>query len=232
LTRSLFWIGLFVAAFAAAWLILTQLPYPIAPLSDDIHYGAVNPWEVGNSEDAFDYAGEDAHTIEGTAHVWIDPSQSSGEIEIQVITLNTLAPILEPQSGGHVVLLRTHWEQADAIWMDRVTNGRSGIGDSRLPETVVQYGGSGQMDLWVDGEQRPGDWHCIWSIAPALRQLDGSIRDQGLVFSPLLRDRSGFADPERTELTLLIYSAPESDIVILHLVFPDVRIIEGDHTLD
>ena len=33
--------------------------------------------------------------------------------------------------------------------------------------------------------------------------------------------------PIPTELTLLIYDTPESDTVILHLVFPDVRAIEG-----
>ena len=59
------------------------------------------------------------------------------------------------------------------------------------------------------------------------REMRESIRDQGLVFSPLLRDQSVFSDPDRTEITLLIYAAPESDVVILHLVFPDVRVSES-----
>jgi hypothetical protein len=140
--------------------------------------------------------------------------------------LNTLALLGEPQSAGQIVLVRMHLGQSDDIWADRIAHGDSGIGESHLPETHTQYGGSGEIGIWVDGQQKLGDWQGIWSIGDALRQFDGSIRDQGLVFSPLLRDRSGFSDPERTEFTLLIYDAPESDTVILHLVFPDVHAAE------
>jgi len=105
----------------------------------------------------------------------------------------------------------------------RTIHGDSAIGDSRLPETYVLYAGFGRFELLIDGKRQPTAWQGLWSIGDTLRQPDGSIRDRGLVFSPLLRDQSGFSDPDRTELTLLIYDAPESDTVILHLVFPDVR---------
>lgn len=220
MTRTLFWIGLAVAAVTAAWLFLIPMP-------GRVHYEASNPWEIGNSEDVFDYVGEDAKLVEGTARLRFDVSTSRGEIEIQLMPLNTLALLREPQSAGQIVLVRMHLGQFDAIWEDRVAHGDSGIGESRLPETHTEYGGSGKIEIWVDGEQKLGKWQGTWSIGDALRQSDGSIRDQGLVFSPLLRDRSGFSDPERREFTLLIYDAPKSDTVILHLVFPDVRTIEG-----
>jgi len=222
LTRNLFWIGLTVAAVAAAWLVLSLIPMP-----SSVHYEASNPWAIGNSEDAFDYAGEDTRRIEGTARLRFDLSTKHAEIEIQLMPLNTLALLREPQSASQIVLVRMHLGQSDDIWADRTANGDSGIGEPRLPETYTQYGGSGTIEIWVDGEQKLGDWQGIWSIGDALRQSDGSIRDQGLVFSPLLRDRSGFSDPERRELTLLIYDAPESDTVILHLVFPDVHNVEN-----
>ena len=213
--------GLAVAAIAAAWLILSLIPMP-----GSVHYEASNPWEIGNSEDAFDYAGEDARLIEGTARLHFDLSTKHAEIEIRLMPLNTLALLREPHSVGQIVLVRMHLGQSDDIWADRTAYGDSGIGESRLPETHTQYGGFGEIEIWVDGEQKLGDWQGIWSIGDALRQSDGSIRDQGLVFSPLLRDRSGFSDPDRTELTLLIYDAPNSDTVVLHLVFPDVHAAE------
>ena len=214
MTRALFWIALAAAALGIVWLVLS----PIL-----MHYEASNPWEIGNSEDAFDYAGEDVKPIEGTARLRFDVSTEHAEIEIQLMPLNTLTLLREPQSAGQIVLVRMHLGQSDAIWADCVAHGDSGIGESRLPETHTEYGGSGKIEIWVDGEQKLGEWQGTWSIGDALRQSDGSIRDQGLVFSPLLRDRSGFSDPERRELTLLIYDALESDTVILHLVFPDVH---------
>jgi hypothetical protein len=73
LTRTLFWIGLAVAVVAAAWLVLSLVPMP-----SNVHYEAANPWEIGNSEDAFDYAGEDAQLIEGTARLRFDLSTPRG----------------------------------------------------------------------------------------------------------------------------------------------------------
>jgi len=69
----------------------------------------------------------------------------------------------------------------------------------------------------------------VWSLADALRKDDGSIRQQGLTFSPLLRDKTGFSDPSRLEFTLLLYDDTRGGIspVLLHLVFRTVHIPEA-----
>jgi len=71
----------------------------------------------------------------------------------------------------------------------------------------------------------------FWAVAGALRREDGSIGQQGLVFSPLLREKTGFADPSREELTLLLYGEEAGDAagesgppVLLHVVFGSVSI--------
>jgi len=112
------------------------------------------------------------------------------------------------------------------VWIGRVIHGNTDVGDSRLPVTHAHFAGSGSFELLVDGNKQPTEWVGFWSIGDALRQPDGSIRNQGLVFSPLLRDQSVFSDPNRTEITLLVYKSPDSNAVVLHLVFPDVRAIE------
>jgi len=220
LTRNLFWIGAVAVAFAAAWLV-------IVPSFRDVRFEAQNPWAIGNSEDAFAYAGEGVHTIEGTATLRVDPDTGSGILEVKLSPDEALAALLDGASPEHSVLLRLRIKRADNVWMDRSIHGESGIGDSRLPETNVLYAGSGRIELLIDGVRQLTAWPGFWSIGNALRQSDGSIRDQGLVFSPLLRDQSGFSDPDRTELILLIYGSPDSDAVVLHLVFPDVRPLEG-----
>ena len=133
-----------------------------------------------------------------------------------------LSPLLGELSSESSITLRL--DRANAVWTDRAIHGDTGLGDSRLPVTRAHFAGSGVFELLVDGNKQSTEWVGFWLIGDALRQPDGSIRNQGLVFSPLLRDQSVFSDPSRTEITLLIYEGPESDTVILHLVFPDVRV--------
>ena len=221
MTRGLFWIGVAVAVLAAAWLVLTLVPF-----SSDVRFEAETPWVVGNSEDAFAYAGEGVRTIEGTATLRLDPNMNSGILEVTLLPDEALAALLDGANSEYSAVLRMRIERADNVWIDRTVHGDTGIGDSRLPETNVLYASFGSFELLIDGMRQPTAWPGFWSIGDALRQPDSSIRDQGLVFSPLLRDQSGFSDPDRTELTLLIYDALDSNAVVLHLVFPDALQVE------
>ena len=109
-------------------------------------------------------------------------------------------------------------------------NGDIAGGDPNLPQTHALLAGKGAFDVYVDGKLTYENLQGEWSLADAVRQSDGSIRQSGLVYSPLLRDKAGFSDPERTEFTLLLHSG-ESDennkppySVVLHIVFSDVTI--------
>jgi len=216
--RSLFWVGLVAIGLAAAWVLLVLLPS-----SRDVRYEARNPWAVGNTEDAFAYAGEGVVAIQGTANLQLDPSSAKGTLEFDLLPDDALTALIGDEMPERSIVLHMH---TDSVWSDQTIHGHSEVGDSRLPETHVLYAGSGRFELLLDGMRQPTSWQGFWSIGDALRQSDGSIRDQGLVFSPLLRDQSGFSDPNRLELTLLVYDSPDSDTVVLHLVFPDVLAIE------
>lgn len=219
--RSLLWMGLVAAGLAAAWLLLA-----VIPLSGDIRFEAQEPWSVGTAEDAFAYAGEGVRAIQGTAALRIDPITSGGILEFDLSPDEALTALLDGEMPERSIVLRMRLAGADAVWIDRTVHGDSEIGESRLPAIHALYAGSGRFELLIDGVRQSVRWQGFWSIGNALRRPDGSIRDQGLVFSPLLRDQSGFSDPDRTELTLLIYNSPDSDAVVLHLVFPDVQAIE------
>lgn len=218
--RSLFWMSLVGAGLAVAWLLLVLLPS-----SSDVRYEAQEPWAVGNTEDAFAYAGGGVPVIQGTANLRLDPDSGKGILEFDLLPDDALTALIDDEMPKRSIVLRMKLERADGVWSDQTIHGHSGTGDSRLPETHALYAGSGRLELLLDGVRQPNGWQGFWSIGDALRQDDGSIRDQGLVFSPLLRDQSGFSDPNRSELTLLIYDSPDSDAVVLHLVFPDVRVL-------
>ena len=219
MTNNTFWIVLAAVALAGAWIFLTPTPTP-DPI-ETIDYEAHDPWIIGNSDDAFSYAGDVVRTVQGTAMLRIDSATAAGVMEFSLLPDASLTPFLEGLSSESSITLRVGL--TNAVWTDLAIYGDTGIGDSRLPMTYAHFAGSGSFELLVDGNKQPAEWHGFWSIGDALRQPDGSIRNQGLLFSPLLRDQSVFSDPTRTEITLLVYNAPESDIVILHLVFPDIR---------
>jgi len=229
LTQNSFWIGLaaIALAIAAGWLILTILPNPNDSLTDadqrEIRLQAENPWMIGDPEDAFDYAGESVRTISGIANLVIDPDTDRGTIEFTLYPDERLAALLKIDAPESPITLRMQLSESSVVWTNQRINRGTGFGDSRLPVTHALYAGDGEFELLGNTRLQSTAWYGFWSLADALRQSDGAIRNQGLVFSPLLRDQSVFSDSARSEFTLLLYEAVDSDTVILHLVFPDAK---------
>jgi len=217
--RSLVWLAVGVAVITAGWLLIAPRALPAG-----WQIAVGSPRLIGNSRDPFAYAGGDSVlTVAG-----------SGSLRIAIGGRQTLWLSIESPEPHAPLSLRDggivgrSWDLASGgdgpgeVWSEAPFHGDSGIGDARLPETAALIAGQGRFDVTVDGNRRLTDLTGIWSIAHALRQDDGSIRQQGLVFSPLLRDKNGFSDPDRLEMTLLLYEdGPESN-VLLHLVFSEV----------
>lgn len=217
--RTLFLFG----AVAIALVLLSRM----APMGvDDLIEPSVEtwigdaPWSVGVSDDSFSYDGRHVRRIEGKAaiHLGSTPQESRLTVWLPVspggrLLADTVDVELE---------LRFSLDAAEMLLSDRVIHSGTGQGDRRLPETFARHAGAGPVELWIDGEyDRTVDG--FWALADAVRRADGSIRNQGLVFSPLLRDRTVFSDPERLEITVLLYEARGSEVVVLHLVFPVTR---------
>lgn len=229
MNKTFWWIGFAGALLVAAWLLRPDHHPFSQQLEGSIQYEAWGPWAIGDENNAFAYAGKGVRVIEGTARLQLDPDTERGLLECTLSPDPALARLTGDDETGHSVVLRMAIEHADDVWMDRTIHGDTRVGDSRLPGTFATLAGSGTFDVLLDGAPLPDGRRGFWSIAHALRQSDGAIRNQGLVFSPLLRDKSRFSNPDRTELTLLVYASEESDDVVLHLVFPDVRPIDtGD----
>lgn len=219
--KPLVWLFL-GATIVAAWLWL-------APEEDvpDWRIQAESPRIVGDSIDPFVYAGgELVRSIDGSAELRWAEASAHGMVRTSIASPQGEA-VLSLRDGSAV---GRRWELVSVldasaeVWFDAAIHGRTGLGERRLPETTARIAGQSRFDLTVDGDRQLTGISGLWSVAEALRQADGSIRQQGLVFSPLLRDKTGFADPDRLELTLLLYEGEPGSNVLFHVVFSDVTI--------
>lgn len=176
-----------------------------------------SPWLIGVSDDLFSYDGRHVRRIEGkaTIHLGSTPQESRVTVWLPVSPGGRLMA----DTAGVELMIRFSLDAAEVLLRDSVIHSATGQGDRRLPETLARHAGAGPVELWVDG-RHDQTLYGFWSLADAVRRTDGSIRNQGLVFSPLLRDRTIFSDRERLEITVLLYEARGSEVVVLHLVFP------------
>jgi hypothetical protein len=219
--RSLLLLAVGLAFLVAGWFL-------VAPhfFTTDWLISARSPWVIGDSSDPFAYSGGKAiRPVTGSATLHI-ASSGRGTIRLTVESPEPASPLA--LRGGAIVSrswdLISPVDGSTELWIATPFHGDSGAGDGRLPGTVARIAGRSSFDLTVDGNRRLTQLPGVWSIAHALRRGDGSIGQQGLVFSPLLRDKTGFSDPDRLELTLLVYeNGPGSDLLI-HVVFSDVLI--------
>lgn len=231
MTKIMFWAGLAAATLMVMWLLLASTTTPDAnptPAEQTtlIEVLATNPWLIGTTDDAFSYAGEHATVVIGEAKLRMESTAHAGVLEIILQPSEVLLARLELSSNlvQNSVTLQMQPQEAVEIWSDILVNKGQAVGETRLPTTHASYASRGKVRLIIDEQEHPTTWVGFWFIGDALRQDDGSIRNQGLVFSPLLRDPSIFSDPTRRELTLLVYETSDMEAVVLHLVFPNTQL--------
>ncbi len=219
--RPLYWFGIAVLVLIAVSRIeparISGL-LPITPRTET--WSAERPWLIGSPEDPFSYEGRSAVRLEGDATLRMSSALDHGRLSVELPASEALGGIWDvAQTAQERIEIAFSWRGADALVSDHMIHSATGLGDARLPETFALFAGSGPFDLLIDG-RRETSMSGFWSLAHAVRRADGSIRTQGLVFSPLLRDRTVFSDPSRLEFTVLLYAPAGQDEVLLHLVFP------------
>jgi hypothetical protein len=218
--KPLLWLAVALAALAAGWLLLAP-----APQSDGWRISAESAYVVGDSLDPFVYAGGDAiRRVSGSATIRLAEVGGDGTVRLSIEAPEGAAPLTLRDGSvvGRSWDLVSSVDASTELWVETSIHGNTEIGEQRLPETIARLAGAGSFELTVDRARRLAGLSGFWSIADAVRREDGSIRQQGLVFSPLLRDKTGFSDPERVELTLLLYEEGPGSNVLVHLLFTNV----------
>lgn len=198
---------------------------------------AEGPRVIGGYGDNFCYDGQGVRPLAGSLTLSIG-ADGTGLIDCSVSTTDASGPLHLSSTDELAGTIRITSKIDSSSKLEELVeiNGDIEGGDSGLPQTQATLTGKSTFDLYVDGVMRYEALRGGWSLADAVRQSDGSIRQSGLLYSPLLRDKSGFSDPGRLEFTLLLHSdAPDPNnnpaySIVLHLVFSDVTIEKQPQT--
>ena len=239
------WRLLLLAATLAAiggvvwWAVETR---PLAVPDWEIE--AENPLIIGTPEDPFAYAGGDSvESATGSARIAQAPGEETPTLHASISLPDGVgwpwdeSSPGETETGAERTLRLSNYAHIEH-WDDVAIHGESGLGDPRLPETYARLAGRGTLSLGTQGRTEIEDLRVFWTMAQAIRQQDGGIRQQGLTFSPLLRDKRGFSDPNRWELTILVYAtadtaenrANEDPMVLLQIVYRTLILVPPDES--
>ncbi len=214
-----------VALIAGAFIVIKT------PSSPSWIIKAENPLVVGGYGDNFSYSGTDVRPLHGKLELMFNPEAHTGTITVSITTSEESGPIkLSSQDSltGEITLSSRIGPDASIITNTDIY-GDTGIRGPELPVTHALLAGESAFDLYLNGRLVYQHLHGEWMLAQALRK-HGAIRKSGLYYSPLLRDKTGFADPKRMEFTLILHSTepdPKNDppyTVALQLVFTSVTV--------
>ena len=223
-------IAIIVALLAGAFLLFTPKEAP----SSGWAIAASNPLVIGGYGDNFSYAGKNVRPVSGTLSLMYDPKTHTGTITAAVTSTQKSGAlrVAANESLTGKITLSSHITTSDQIITNADIYGDTGIGGPELPVTHALLAGITTFTLDQDGKPMYKNLVGEWSLAQALRKKDGAIRQSGLYYSPLLRDKTGFTDPNRLEFTLILHSSnPDKSnnppyTVALQLVFTAVRITQ------
>ncbi len=215
-----------VALIAGAFIVIKS------PSSPSWIIKAENPLVVGGYGDNFSYSGTDVRPLHGKLELMFNPEAHTGTITVSITTSEGSGPIkLSSQASlTGKITLSSHLGPNASIITNTDIYGDTGIRGSELPVTHALLAGESTFNLYLNGRPVFENLQGEWMVAQALRKGDGAIRKSGLYYSPLLRDKTGFADPKRLEFTLILHSTepdPKNDppyTVALQLVFTSVTV--------
>lgn len=193
---------------------------------------AEEPLIIGGYGDNYAYAGQGVRPLEGRLDLHLDSTHAKGTITVSLQTTEESGSLRVSSSealSGELRLV-SHIDPLDRVEEGIPLYGDTGKGGPELPRTFAVLAGWSRFDLYMNDELRYSGLHGAWAISQALRRSDGAIRQSGLVYSPLLRNKTGFSDPRKSEFLLILHSdapTPENDPpyeIALHLVFKQVVI--------
>jgi len=193
------------------------------------------PMVIGGYGDNFAYSGENVLPIEGSLDLRLNTVRRAGRITVSLQTIDASGPLrvsAERSLDGEIALV-SRIDRFSTVRDEVFIHGDTGIGGPELPRTYTTVAGWSSFDVSENGALVYEDLSGEWALIQALRRSDGAIRQSGLLYSPLLRDKRGFADVEQNEFLLLLHSDAEDPEnlppygVALHVVFTNVTIEIG-----
>jgi hypothetical protein len=196
------------------------------------------PRIIGGYGDHFAYDGEATRPLEGTLDLHFNMSRSTGTLTVTLRTTDASGPLKlssDTALEGRIKLV-SQLDRSARIETGIPVYGDTGNRGPELPRTHAALAGWSRFDLFVGEDLLHSGLRGEWALIDALRRNDGAVRQSGLIYSPLLRDKTGFSDSTRKEFILILHS-DESDVenrppfaVVLHLVFEEIEIERAPRT--
>ncbi len=196
---------------------------------------ATSPKVIGGYGDNLAYTGQNVRPVEGALELRLNATRQMGKITVSLQTSEESGPLhvsAEESFDGEITLV-SQIDSSSTVNEEVFIHGDTGLGGPELPRTYATVAGRSRFDVFVDGALVHEDLFGEWALIQALRKSDGAIRKSGLIYSPLLRDKRGFADVEQNEFLVFLHSGVEDSEnlppyeVALHVVFTDVTIEIG-----
>ncbi len=180
------------------------------------------PTIFGGGEAAYGYGGSEAYPASGGMEISWTPGRG-GTIDFRIELDEDVRTFL----GSTTLRGSASLDAESPVFEERMVLGGTGLGSAPLPPTRACLAGTALFEITAAVEDRENELasiHGWWMVADALRRSDGAVRQSGLIYSPLLRDQSGFSDATRTEATLILGDAERP---LLQVVFSEVRVVQS-----
>jgi len=196
---------------------------------------ADTPTVAGGYGDNLAYSGENVRPIDGSLELRLNTVRRAGRITVSLHTIDASGPLrvsAERSLDGEITLV-SRIDRSSTVSEEVFIHGDTGIGGPELPRTYATVVGWSSFAISENGALVYEGLSGEWALIQALRRSDGAIRQSSLLYSPLLREKRGFADVERSEFLLLLHSGAEDSENLppyeaaLHVVFSDVTIEIG-----
>lgn len=228
-----------LALATAVTTIAAAAPSPRVAQQDTWKIEADDARIIGGYGDNFAYDGENVRPFDGIAQMTVDPKNGTAQLEINVRTTDSSGPIRfsEDQSfeGDIRIVQNLDTSKMDMarIATDTYLHGDTGNEAPVMPKIYNYFATWGPAKIFVDGEEVIPMIGSHTMFTEQARGQNGKIVNaQGQVYSPMVKDKTGFTDPSKTEFHFVAHtSEPDSDNFPphtgwIHLHFSDVKVIQ------
>lgn len=236
--------GLGTLGIVGGIVALTAATAPAPEATDESQDGA---WKIeasgaqiiGGYGHNFAYDGENVRPLDGTATMTVDPDAGTAELEIRLKTTDASGPLRfskdESFSGDIRIVQKLDTEKMDKarIATDVFLHGDTGNEAPVMPRIYNYFATWGPGTIWVNGEKVVPMIGSHTMFSEQARGEDGKIVNaSGQVYSPMVKDKTGFTDPSETEFHFVAHTTePDSDnfpphTAWIHLHFSDVEVVQ------
>jgi len=202
------------------------------------HLRATDAKVVGGYGDNFAYDGSNVRPLDGHAEVRLNTATRQGEIVIELETTRQSGPIEwgknQKWEGQIRIVQRLNTEQMDQarvmeeVWLHGDTGNEAPV----MPKLWNYFATWGPSTIEVNGEEVVPMIGSHTMFSEVARGPNDRIAKGGQVYSPMVKDKTGFTNPRETEFHYVAHTTEQDPdnfpphTAWIHLHFSDVEVMQ------